>query len=188
MFKELAPVLRHRAVLMTITFAEDDQIRVNVVPKKLKEDENKALTTPLTITGTAEELDAELGPTLVDFVAAHLQLNNTLKQAKEEMDAAAKAAQAEARSKSKTPVKKDATTSTGTAAKPAQPAKAPTEPAPPPPPRTASLFDVPSPTPAPAPVATAPVEAEPGEEDEEEILTEIKEDETDEDETIDEAA
>ena len=61
-------------------------------------------------------------------------------------------------------------------------------PTPPPPPRTASLFDVPSPTPAPAPVATAPVEAEPGEEDEEEILTEIKEDETDEDETIDEAA
>ena len=186
MFKELAPVLRHRAVLMTITFAEDDQIRVNVVPKILKEDENKALTTPLTITGTAEELDAELGPTLVDFVAAHLQLKNTLKQAKEEMDAAAKAAQAEARSKSKTPVKKDATTSTSTAAKPAQPAKAPTEPAPPPPPKTASLFDMPAASSAPAPVAAAPVEAELDEE--EEILTEIKEDETDEDETIDEAA
>lgn len=187
MFKELAPVLRHRAVLMTITFAEDDQIRVNVVPKKLKDDENKALTTPLTITGTAEELDAELGSTLVDFVAAHLQLKNTLKQAKEEMDAAAKAAQAEARSKSKTPIKKDATTFTGTAAKPAQPAKTPTEPAPPPPPKTASLFDMPAASSAPAPIAAAPVEDEPGEEDEEEILTEIQEDETN-DEVLDEAA
>ena len=61
MFKELAPVLRHRAVLMTITSTEDDQIRVNVVPKKLKDDENMALTTPITVTGAAEELDAELG-------------------------------------------------------------------------------------------------------------------------------
>lgn len=190
MFKELAPVLRHRAVLMTITFAEDDQIRVNVVPKKLKDDENKALTTPLTITGTAEELDAELGSTLVDFVAAHLQLKNTLKQAKEEMDAAAKAAQTEARSKSKTPVKKDATTSTGATAKPAQPAKASTEPAPPPPPpRTASLFDMPTALPAPAASTAASVKTEPAEqEDEEEILSEIKEDEAEDDEALDEAA
>jgi PRTRC genetic system protein E len=185
MFKELAPVLRHRAVLMTITFAEDDQIRVNVVPKKLKDDENKALTTPLTITGTADELDAELGPTLVDFVAAHLQLKNTLKQAKEEMDAAAKAAQTEARTKSKTPApgKKDVTTSTSTNAKPAQIAKTPAEPAPPPPPRTASLFDMPAPTPAPAAVAPTPppdvpVKAETVEDDEEdEILTGFNDDE-----------
>ncbi|HEX4030947.1 MAG TPA: PRTRC system protein E [Terracidiphilus sp.] len=188
MFKELAPVLRHRAVLMTITFAEDDQIRVNVVPKKLKDDENKALTTPLTITGTAEELDAELGPTLVDFVAAHLQLKNTLKQAKEEMDDAAKAAQAEARSKSKTPVKKDATSSTSATAKPAQIAKATAEPAPPPPPRTASLFDMPTVSPAPSAPAAAPVETVAADEDEDEILSEIKEDGTDDDEVLGEAA
>lgn len=193
MFKELSPVLRHRAVLMTITFTEDDQIRVNVVPKKLKDDENKALTTPLTVTGTAEELDAELGPTLVNFVSAHLQLKNTLKQAKEEMDAAAKAAQAEARSKSKTQVKKDATTSTNTISKPSQPAKAPTEPTPPPPPRTASLFDVTAAAPAPAastavPVKTEPVEVESVEEDEEDILSEINDEETNEDNSLDEAA
>ncbi len=188
MFKELAPVLRHRAVLMTITSTEDDQIRVNVVPKKLKDDENKALTTPLTITGTAEELDAELGSTLVDFVASHLQLKNTLKQAKADMEEAAKAAQAEARAKSKTPIKKDATTSTS-ASKPAQPAKAPAEPVQPPPPRTASLFDMPAPAPATAsaPASAAPINAEPTEE-EEEILSEIKEDETDDDESLNEAA
>jgi PRTRC genetic system protein E len=182
MFKELAPVLRHRAVLMTITSIEDDQIRVNVVPKKLKDDENTALTTPLTVTGTAEELDAELGSTLVDFVASHLQLKNTLKQAKADMEEAAKAAQAEARAKSKTPVKKGVTTATSTS-KPAQSAET-MEPVEPPPPRTASLFDMSSA--APAPASAAPVNAEPSEE-EQEILTEIKEDETD-DESLDEAA
>ena len=61
MFKELVPILRHRAVLMTITFIEEDQIRVNGVPKKLKDGDNNALTTPVTVTGTSEELDAEPG-------------------------------------------------------------------------------------------------------------------------------
>ena len=92
MFKELAPVLRHRAVLMTITSIEDDQIRVNVIPKKLKDGENNALVTPLSITGTAEELDAELAQTLVGFVCSHLQLKNSLESAQAVMDAAAKAA------------------------------------------------------------------------------------------------
>src|ERR1700693_6105737 len=102
MFKELSPYLRQRAVLLTVSHIEDDQIRVNVIPQKLKEGENAALTTPLTITGTADELDRDLPAMLVDFVSAHLQLKNTLDRAKAEMEAAAKAAQAEARTKSKT--------------------------------------------------------------------------------------
>ena len=74
---------------------------MNIVPQKLKDGDNAALTTPLTVTGTAEELDRDLPATVVNFVAAHLELKNTLDRAKAEMDAAAKAAQAEARSKSK---------------------------------------------------------------------------------------
>ena len=156
MFKELAPVLRHRAVLMTITCTEDDQIRVNIVPKKLKEDENKALTTPLTITGTAEELDSELGQTLVDFVGFHLQLKNTLVQAKADMDAAAKAAQAEARAKAKTPVKKETNCTTET--NPSEKWAKPAEPVQPPRPKTASLFDMPAAEPAaPEPQAQTPL-------------------------------
>ena len=103
MFKELAPFLRQRAVLLTVTHLEEEQIRVNIVPQRLKEGENAALTTPLTVTGTAEELDRDLPGTVVNFVAAHLELKNTLDRAKAEMDAAAKAAQSEARSKSRTP-------------------------------------------------------------------------------------
>lgn len=100
---------------------------MNVIPQKLKDGENAALTTPLTVTGTADELDNDLSATLVNFVSAHLQLRNTIDQAKAEMDAAAKSAQAEARSKGKTagkkePPKPETTTPTDTP-KPAQPVK-----------------------------------------------------------------
>ena len=105
MFKELVPVLRDRAVLLTVTLVDADQIRVNIVPKKLKDGDNDALTTPLSVTGTAEDLDAELSTTIISFVGSHLQMKNTLEKAKAEMDAASKAAQAEARATSKTPRK-----------------------------------------------------------------------------------
>lgn len=178
MFKELAPYLRQRAVLLTVTRLEEDQIRVNVIPQKLKDGENAALTTPLTVTGTAEELDRDLPTTLVNFVSSHLQLKNTLDRAKSEMDAAAKAAQAEARAKSKT-------TATTKPAPKSEPAKATETPKPAPvptpePSRTASLFD--------APTATEPATPEADEEDE--ILAEaIEHDQaTENDEEFDEAA
>ena len=127
MFKELLPVLRDRAVLLTVTLIDEDQIRVNIVPKKLKDGDNDALTTPLSVTGTAEELDTELSSTIVGFVGSHLQMKNTLEKAKTEMDAASKAAQAEARAKSKTPMKpappKPESTQSVATAKPAEPAK-----------------------------------------------------------------
>lgn len=176
MFKELAPYLRQRAVLLTVTHLGEDQIRVNVIPQKLKDGENAALTTPLTVTGTADELDNDLPTTLVNFVSAHLQLRNTLDRAKAEMDAAAKTAQAEARSKAKTTAKKEPpkpeTSTPADTPKQAQPVKE--EPS-----RTASLFD------APAPPATTATESD----EEEEILAESVEGEEDGDaEEFDEAA
>lgn len=177
MFKELAPYLRQRAVLLTVTCVEDGNIRVNVIPQKLKDGENAALTTPLTVTGTAEELDRDLSATLVDFVASHLQLKNTLNRAKSEMDAAAKAAQAEARAKNKT-------TGTKALAKP-EPEKAvetpkPTAQAASEPSRTASLFD-----------AAASPETAIETDEKEEILAEVNGNEShgeDDEEVLDEAA
>jgi PRTRC genetic system protein E len=67
---------------------EDDQVRVNVMPKKLPDSENTALTTPMSFTGTATELDEQLPAAISSFVASHLRLKNTLTRAKEEMDAA----------------------------------------------------------------------------------------------------
>jgi len=101
MFQQLVPLLRQRSVLLTVTLLEEDQVRVNVMPKKLADSENTALTTPMSFTGTAEELDTQLPTALVSYVASHLDLKNTLEKAREEMAAAAKAAQEEARTKSK---------------------------------------------------------------------------------------
>jgi PRTRC genetic system protein E len=143
MFKELVPILRNRAVLMTATALDDDQIRVNVVPKKMKDGDHDALTTPLSVTGTAEELDTQLAATLVGFVASHLQMKNALEKAKADMDAATKAAQAEARSKAKTQVNRAAPSKVE--ATPTAAVAQPTEPAKPTPAKPASLFDTPAP-------------------------------------------
>jgi PRTRC genetic system protein E len=155
MFKELVPILRNRAVLMTATALDDDQIRVNVVPKKTKDGDHDALTTPLSVTGTAEELDTQLAATLVGFVASHLQMKNALEKAKADMDAAAKTAQAEARAKSKTVTRsvpaKTEVLQDAPAAKPVEPVKAAPQ-------KSASLFDMP-PAPATTPTA-APAEPE----------------------------
>jgi hypothetical protein len=45
MFQQLVPLLRQRSVLLKATSLEEDQIRVNVLPKKLAEGENAVLTT-----------------------------------------------------------------------------------------------------------------------------------------------
>ena len=178
MFKELLPVLRDRAVLLTVTLVDTDQIRVNIVPKKIKDGDNDALTTPLSVTGTAEELDAELSTTIVSFVGSHLQMKNTLEKAKAEMDAASKAAQTEARAKSKTATKsvpaKTEVTQNAPSAKPTEPAK-------PAPQKPASLFDMPTP-------ATTPTAA-PNEPEDDTGFAEIDDDEPIEEvEELDDAA
>ena len=165
MFKQLIPLLRQRSVLLIIAHLGADEIRVNLVPKKTADGENDALTTPMSFTGTAEELDAQFSDAIVSFVASHLELKNTLARAKEEMDAAAKAAQEEARNKAKS-LKKP----TSEPAKKAEPEKKPELKKEPEPPRATGLFDSPDPKKA--------TEVETTEEDE--ILAEIRENEHDE--------
>jgi len=182
MFKELSPLLRQRTVVMILTRLEDDTIRVNVIPRKLNESDNDALTTPLSVAGTAEELDNELPSALVQFVGAHLELRNTLEIAKDQMAAAAKAAKAEARSKAapKTaPVRSEPTAPETKkqgdgAPKPPEPKKQESA-------RNASLFDIgPSPESGPS--------SAPDEKEEEEILAEADDEPTDATYDLDEAA
>jgi PRTRC genetic system protein E len=167
---------------MILTRLEDDTIRVNVLPRKLNESENDALTTPLSVAGTAEDLDAQLPSSLVQFVGAHLELRNTLQTAKDQMAAAAKTAKAEARSKV---APKTAPVQTEPAAaetkKPVDAAPKPAEPRKQDPARNASLFDIGPATAAQLPISDA--------DEEEEILAEAAEDEaTDESDDFDEAA
>jgi PRTRC genetic system protein E len=89
------PLLAQRTLLLMVSRLGADEIRINVIPQRVKStdtDQNDALLTPLTISGTAKELDDVLPAQLVEFVGAHLGLSSTLKSVKEQMDAAAKAA------------------------------------------------------------------------------------------------
>jgi PRTRC genetic system protein E len=114
MFTELMPLLRKRRLLLTVSLVKGDTIRATVVPQKASETEDNALTTPLAITGTAEELDRDLPQQLVEFTGAHLQLQTTLASAKAEMEAAAKAARDEARKKSSKPPSANSPTTSAT--------------------------------------------------------------------------
>ena len=91
MFVELMPLLKQRTLLITVARV-DERLKVNVIPVKAKEGEDEALTTPLSYTGSPEELDRELGQHLASYVDSYLALGSTLAEAKAEMDAAAKAA------------------------------------------------------------------------------------------------
>src|SRR5215472_6740781 len=106
MFQELMPLLAQRTLLLMLSRVGADEIRINVIPQRVKSadaDQNDALLTPLTISGTPKELDESLPAHLVEFVGAHLGLSSTLKSVKEQMDAAAKASREAAR---KTPTAK----------------------------------------------------------------------------------
>ena len=121
MFQELMPLLAQRILLLTLSRVNDEQLSVNVIPKPLKSDQrddDAALTTPLGVTGTPKELDEQLPRQLVEFVETHLGLSSTLRSAKEQMEAAAKAAR-EAAKKSTNSKSHGASSRTATAS-PAQ--------------------------------------------------------------------
>lgn len=113
MFQELMPLLAQRVVMLTVTRINPDLICVNVIPQRLKsgDENNEALTTPLSLTGTPRELDEELPKQLVEFVRSHLELSSTLKSAKDEMEAAAKAAREASRKSTATKARASATES-----------------------------------------------------------------------------
>jgi len=101
-FVELMPLLGERTVMITVSRVSQNSIRVNFIPSRKKEDENPALATPLSLSGTPEELDRELVNTLASYVEENHRLQTTLTEAKSEMEAAAKAARDQARARAKT--------------------------------------------------------------------------------------
>jgi PRTRC genetic system protein E len=112
MFTELKKLLAVRSLTITVSALENEQIRVNVVPHVRPEDSKineqikystksevasvpdeaiKALTTPISITGTAEEIDAKFPAILSQYVESHVQLQETLDRASSEIAVAVKA-------------------------------------------------------------------------------------------------
>jgi PRTRC genetic system protein E len=97
MFVELLPILKNRPVMLTVALVNDQAIRVNVIPKRLKDGDSgdDALTTPLTITGTPEELDREFATQLAGFTGSFVKLGSNLSEIETAHATAVKAVEAE---------------------------------------------------------------------------------------------
>jgi PRTRC genetic system protein E len=79
LFQELLPLLTGGRVLMlTVTHPDPQRLTVVVQPMALKESENPALSVPLAVTATPEQLDAELPAALRGFAAEHQSIAGAL--------------------------------------------------------------------------------------------------------------
>lgn len=100
MFKELMPLLTQRTLMITIARIDDKVIRANFIPSKGDgKTASNALTQPLTITGTPEELDRNLVSQLVAFSGSILETGSNLERIQKEHEAAIKAIEAENKKK-----------------------------------------------------------------------------------------
>jgi PRTRC genetic system protein E len=132
-FSQMLPLLTDRTVVLIVAKADDGNLTVSVIPKRVKESENSALLTPMCCTGAADELDRDLPAQLGNFVAGYVRLSNNLAEIERERQEAEKAAREQARAKQKGP---------SAAKKNENDDKAqPTKPAGPPTPPMLSLFD-----------------------------------------------
>ena len=97
MFTELLPLLKQRVLMITVSDVGDGLLRVNVIPRKLDadSDQSQALTTPLSITGSAEELDRELPDQLRSFTESLVKTGSNLAELRTQHAAAVKAVEAE---------------------------------------------------------------------------------------------
>ncbi|HYL15770.1 MAG TPA: PRTRC system protein E [Terriglobales bacterium] len=91
LFQGLAPLLVNRTVIMTVSADGKGLLTLNVIPKKVKDDESDALTTPLCITASPEELDRDLAAQLREFTDVHAKAATNIQQVKDELAAAEKA-------------------------------------------------------------------------------------------------
>lgn len=91
MFKELAPIVASGTNLcIMVSAAPEGALMVTVLPQS--KDQNTAMSTPLSVTATPDELDAELPAALTTYVGYRTSLAETLDTVKTIMEAAGKTA------------------------------------------------------------------------------------------------
>jgi PRTRC genetic system protein E len=139
-FVQLMPLLADRTLMVIVSKSDDQHVTLSVVPKRMKDGESPALTTPLCCTGTPAELDRDLPSHLRDFVAGQVTLSNNLAQIQREREEAEKAAREELKKKQKTVGNGGAKGKAPEARPPEQEKVAPAPPQPP----MMSLFDAPA--------------------------------------------
>ena len=91
LFQGLSPLLVNRTVIMTVVADGKGMLTLNVIPKKVKDDENDALTAALCITATAEELDRTLPEQLREYSDAHAKAASNIQRVKDDLATAEKA-------------------------------------------------------------------------------------------------
>ena len=91
LFQGLAPLLVNRTVIMTVAADGKGLLTLNVIPKKVKDDESDALTTALCITASPEDLDRDLASQLREFTDVHAKAATNIQKVKDELAAAEKA-------------------------------------------------------------------------------------------------
>lgn len=92
LFKSLHALAKSTQIFCTITSVEDDQLKVIVMPKQARDGENPALSTPLVLTGTPEELDEQFASVLSSYTTSRTSLAESLSASQTIMDAAKKEA------------------------------------------------------------------------------------------------
>ena len=96
MFRELMPILEGRTFMLTVSRVDDVTIRVCVIPKRIKEDAGEnALCTPLTVTGTVDDLDQNFAAQLNSYTSAVVKLGSNLAEIEATHRAAMKAVEEE---------------------------------------------------------------------------------------------
>lgn len=122
MFKELMPIVRDRPLTITVVCVRDGKIKLCVIPHSQEKDEEinkkvgyrkevakisdqalKALTTPLAVEGTPDELDRELPQQLSSYAEVHEKLQHGIAEATQRITTAL--SEIEERDKSKTKAK-----------------------------------------------------------------------------------
>ncbi len=127
MFAELMPVIQDRPLTITVAALADGKIKICVVPQSQDKDTKinrkvtapagdvakipdaaiRALTTPLAMTGTPQELDAGFAEILTKYADVHAKLQHGIEHATQEITDALKALDERKKSKGKPETKKD---------------------------------------------------------------------------------
>jgi PRTRC genetic system protein E len=98
-FTELLPILRNRTVMLTIALVNDGVLRVNVIPQRKTTKESDAgdiaLSSPLTVTATAEELDRDFARQIASFSGSFEKTASNLQEIESAHAAAVKALEEE---------------------------------------------------------------------------------------------
>ncbi len=139
MFKELMPLIETRPLTLTVAAIGEGKIRVSVVPHTWDKDGKvnekigysakdkvaavpeaaiKALTTPLSLSGTPEEIDAELPAQLATYVDSHVGLQRSVDRARQEIAEAVKAIEERDKNRSKSKIAQPAQAEKAQEAKP----------------------------------------------------------------------